>query len=124
VIHAQQVDHDGNVHLWGITGVQKEAVLAARRRIVTVEECVSAFEPRKNSVVLPAWVVDAVCVVPDGAYPSYALGYSRRANDFYTAWDAVARDRRTFAQWIDTHVRDVEDHAQHLELLARNGHLV
>ena len=30
VIHAQRADRAGNVQLWGITGVQKEAVLSAR----------------------------------------------------------------------------------------------
>ena len=32
VIHAQQADRRGNVQLWGLVGVQKEAVLAARPR--------------------------------------------------------------------------------------------
>jgi glutaconate CoA-transferase, subunit A len=38
VIHAQRADRAGNVQYWGITGVQKEAVLAAARSVVTVEE--------------------------------------------------------------------------------------
>ena len=37
IIHAQRADRDGNVMIEGIVGVQKEAVLAARRAIVTVE---------------------------------------------------------------------------------------
>src|SRR5215216_4339291 len=36
IVHAQQADRRGNVQLWGIIGVQKEAVLASRRSIVTV----------------------------------------------------------------------------------------
>ena len=32
IIHAQEADRDGNVQLWGIPGVQKEAVLAAGDR--------------------------------------------------------------------------------------------
>src|SRR5205085_3717259 len=46
VVHAQQADRAGNVQLWGITGVQKEAVLAAKRSLVTVEEIVDELEPR------------------------------------------------------------------------------
>src|SRR5271154_5610750 len=46
VIHAQQADRKGNVLLWGIVGVQKEVVMAARRSIVTVEEIVDRLEPR------------------------------------------------------------------------------
>src|SRR6202047_3662539 len=38
VIHAQRADRSGNVQLWGIIGVQKEAVLASARSVVTVEE--------------------------------------------------------------------------------------
>src|SRR6202042_2822372 len=52
VIHAQRADRAGNVQFWGITGVQKEAVLAARRSVVTVEEIVEALDPRPGAVVL------------------------------------------------------------------------
>lgn len=101
VIHAQQADHDGNVMMWGITGVQKECVLASAAAIVTVEEVVDRFEPHVNGVVLPSWVIDAVCVVPGGAHPSYAAGYSERDNAYYSAWDDIGRDRSTFAEWVD-----------------------
>src|SRR5919107_1826100 len=92
VIHAQLADRDGNVMLWGITGVQREAVLAADRAIVTVEEVVDEFPERTGAVILPNWVLAAVCVVPNGAWPSYAAGFSVRDNDFYQRWDAIARD--------------------------------
>jgi glutaconate CoA-transferase subunit A len=107
VIHAQQADRRGNVMLWGITGVQKEAVLAARRSIVTVEEIVDTFAPRPNAVVLPTWAVSAVAVVPGGTHPSYALGYSVRDNGFYRSWDAVSRDRERFRAWMERHVLGV-----------------
>lgn len=106
VIHAQQADKDGNVQLWGLTGVQKEAALAARRVLVTVEELVDgALEPRPGGVVLPGWVVDAVAVVPGGAHPSYAAGYSVRDNAFYRQWDGIARDRAAFGRWLAESVR-------------------
>src|SRR6266581_8474278 len=44
VIHAQRADLAGNVQFWGITGVQKEAVLAARQSVVTVEEIVDVLD--------------------------------------------------------------------------------
>src|SRR5258708_3441969 len=40
VVHAQKADRAGNVLIAGIVGVQKEAVLAAKVAIVTVEEIV------------------------------------------------------------------------------------
>jgi glutaconate CoA-transferase, subunit A len=104
VIHAQQADRAGNVMLWGLTGVQKEAVLAADRAIVTVEEIVDELEPRPHAVVLPAWVVTAIAHVPNGAWPSYAHDYSKRDNRFYAAWDEIARDRDRFRGWMEEHV--------------------
>lgn len=100
IIHAQQADRAGNVMLWGISGVQKECVLASRRSIVTVEEVVERFEPKVNGVVLPRWVIDAVCVVPGGAHPSYAYDYSERDNAAYRAWDEIGRDRDLFTAWL------------------------
>ncbi len=104
VIHAQHADRNGNVMLWGLSGVQKEAVLAAGAAIVTVEEIVPALEPRPHSVFLPAWTLSAVSVVPGGAWPSYAAGYSVRDNDFYAAWDEISRDRDRFTAWMQEHV--------------------
>ncbi len=118
VVHAQQADRAGNVALWGITGIQKEAVLAARRAIVTVEEVVDAFAPRPFQVVLPGIAIDAVAVVPRGAHPSYAHGYYDRDNAFYTAWDPISRDRDAYRAWMQRHVLDVDDFAGHLASLA------
>jgi glutaconate CoA-transferase subunit A len=107
IVHAQQADPRGNVQLWGITGIQKEAVLSAGRAVVTVEEVVDELEPRPGAVVIPSWTIDYVAVAPRGAHPSYAHGYYERDNAFYEAWDAVSRDRDTFRRWIEEHVLGV-----------------
>jgi glutaconate CoA-transferase subunit A len=104
VVHAQRADRAGNVQLWGITGVQKEAVLGARRSLVTVEEVVDELEPRPGAVVLPTWAVTCVAEVSRGAHPSYAQGYYERDNDYYQRWDPISRDRDTFTDWLDQHV--------------------
>jgi len=109
VIHAQQADRQGNVLLWGILGVQKEAALAAKKVIVTVEEIVDKLDAPANACILPRWVVSAVCHVPRGATPSYAHGYYERDNRFYLAWDPIARDREAFSAWIQRHILDTED---------------
>ncbi|MBO0752123.1 MAG: CoA transferase subunit A, partial [Bradyrhizobiaceae bacterium] len=86
-------------------GVQKEAVLAARRSIVTVEEIVDDFGKRSsNAVILPSWTVTAVVAVPGGAHPSYAHGYYARDNAYYKKWDAVSRDRDGFLAWMKANV--------------------
>jgi len=116
IIHAQRADRDGNVMIEGIVGVQKEAALAAKRAIVTVEEVVEDFGPRSpNAAILPAWTITAIALVPGGAFPSYAHGYYKRANAFYKEWDVIARDRGTFRKWMDENViaKTAEDFAQY-----------
>ena len=110
VIHAQKADRKGNVLIWGVLGVQKEAVLAAKRAIITVEEIVDDLRAPTNALVLPTWVITAVCEVPGGAFPSYAQGYYQRNNAFYKAWDLIARDRETFTAWIDKHIHGTKDY--------------
>ena len=104
VIHAQKADRKGNVLIWGIIGVQKEVVLAARRSIVSVEEIVERLDPAPNACVLPSWVVSAVCLTPGGANPSYAQGYYDRDNKFYQSWDDISRSREKFLAWMQTNV--------------------
>ncbi|MCI0431265.1 MAG: CoA transferase subunit A [Rhodospirillales bacterium] len=113
VIHAQKADRKGSVLIWGIVGVQKEAVLAAKRSIVTVEEIVDRLDAPPNAVVLPSWVVSAVALVPGGAHPSFAQGYSKRDNRFYKAWDDISRERDTFLAWMERHVLGTKDFAEY-----------
>ena len=121
VIHAQKADRKGNVLLWGILGVQKEAVLAAKKSIVTVEEIVDDLNAWPNACILPSWTLSAVCCVPGGAFPSYAHGYYERDNRFYQAWDAVSRDRNTFQRWIKTHILGTEDFPAFRRVLAETA---
>jgi glutaconate CoA-transferase subunit A len=120
IIHAQKADRKGNVLLWGILGVQKEAVLAAKKAIVTVEEIVDDLKAWPNACILPGWTISAVCCVPGGAFPSYAHGYYERDNRFYQAWDTVARDRETFRGWIKKHIRDTENFSEFRQVLGES----
>jgi len=119
VIHAQKADRKGNVLLWGILGVQKEAALAAKRCIVTVEEIVDALQAPMNACVLPTGALSAVCHVPGGAHPSYAHGYTERDNVFYQAWDPIARDRETFTAWINEYIHGTANFSEFQAKLAR-----
>jgi glutaconate CoA-transferase, subunit A len=104
IVHAQRADRAGNVQLWGIVGIQKEIVLASERSLVTVEEIVDELEPRPGATVIPRWAITAVAEAPRGAHPSYAHDYYDRDNDFYRAWDPIARDRDSFRDWMEEHV--------------------
>lgn len=104
IIHAQEADRRGNVQLWGIPGVQKEAVLAASRSLVTVERIVDELELKPGGIVIPACAIDVVAEAPGGSRPSYAHGVTERDNDFYLQWDEISRDRDRFRAWMDERV--------------------
>lgn len=104
IVHAQRADHHGNIQLWGITGVPKEAVLCAKRSLVTVEEVVDELTPLPGAIVIPSWVVTYAAAVPGGSYPTYSQGSSSRANEFFVEWDAISRDRDVFLEWVREHV--------------------
>lgn len=108
VIHAQRADREGNVMIEGVLGVQKEAVLAAQRSVVTVEEIVDELPEQRslNACVLPSWTVGYVAEVPGGAFPSYVQGYYPRTNSFYKQWDEISRERETFQRWMKNNVLD------------------
>ena len=106
IVHAQEADREGNVQLWGIPGVQKEAVLAAQRSLVTVERIVDELEPRPGGIVIPGWVISAVAEAPGGSRPSYSLGITDRDNDFYRFWDKLSRDRDQFIAWMNENILD------------------
>ena len=111
--------------MWGITGVQREAVLAARSSIVTVEEIVDELTATgPNHVVLPTWTVTAVAQVPGGSHPSYSMGFTTRDNAFYTEWDAISRDRDTFSAWMREFVIDTPDHAAYLDKISSRAPMV
>jgi glutaconate CoA-transferase subunit A len=116
IIHAQRADADGNVQAWGIVGVQREAALAARRVIAVVEELVDSAVIRDDPdrTLLPGTVVDAVCVEPFGAHPSFAQGHYDRDNGFYRDWDAISRDPARLAAWLDEWVIGLDGRAAYV----------
>lgn len=122
VIHAQKADKQGNVLIEGIVGVQKEAALAAKRVIVTVEKIVDDLNAHPNAVILPHWTITAVCHVVGGAHPSYAHGYYGRDNAAYLDWDKISADRDMFVKWMDINVinsspDDFENRISNLKVL-------
>ena len=106
-IHAQKANRRGDVLVEGIIGVQKEAALAARRVVVTVEEIVEDFAGlHPNLTILPHWTVTSIVAVPGGAHPSYAYGYYERDNAAYLEWDRISADRALFTAWMQDNVLD------------------
>ena len=115
IIHAQQADRKGNVAIWGITGIQKEAVLAAKSALITVEEVRPELSPPTvGAVILPHWIGATICEVPNGSHPSYASGYTTRDSDFYLNWHDTSKDRTRFKNWMAAHVMSTADHDGYL----------
>jgi glutaconate CoA-transferase subunit A len=121
IVHVQRADANGNAHLWGIIGEQKEAAFAAKKVILTAEEIVaeSVIRSDPNRTMIPGIVVSAVCHVPFACHPSYAQGYYDRDNEFYLAWDKVSESVDTVKTWLDEWVYGVKDRAEYMEKLGR-----
>jgi glutaconate CoA-transferase subunit A len=119
IVHVQRADADGNAHLWGIIGEQKEAAFAAKKVIVTAEEIVdeSVIRSDPNRTMIPGIVVSAVCHVPFACHPSYSQGYYDRDNEFYLAWDKVSESADAIEQYLDEWVYGVKDRNEYWEKL-------
>ncbi len=124
IVHVQRADEEGNAHIWGIIGEQKEAAFASQRVILTAEEIVSQDVIRSdpNRTLIPGFIVDAVCHVPYAAHPSYTQGYYDRDNAFYLNWDQISRDNDSVKAYLDEWVYGVEDRAEYWQKLGPQVH--
>lgn len=119
IVHAQRADRAGNTQIWGLTGIQAEAVYAAKRAIIVVEEVVAdeVIRSDPNRTVIPAHAVDAVVECPRGAHPAFAQGYYDRDGDFYRGWSQISKDSERLQAWLDEWIRGTRDHAEYLAKL-------
>lgn len=124
IVHVQRCDAEGNAHIWGIIGEQKEAAFAAERVIITAEEIVDEIVIRSdpNRTLIPAFIVDAVCHVPYCAHPSYTQGYYDRDNEFYLQWDEISKSRQKVQAYLEEWVFGVADRAAYWEKLGEEVH--
>lgn len=124
IVHVQRADAEGNAHVWGILGEQREAAFAARRVILTAEEIVDEAIIRSdpNRTLIPGLIVDAVCHVPHCAHPSYTQGYYDRDNDFYLAWDKISRDGKSVKAYLDEWVFGLKNRTEYWQKLGPEVH--
>ena len=124
IVHVQRADANGNSHLWGIIGEQKEAAFAAKKVILTAEEIVdeSVIRSDPNRTMIPGIVVSAVCHVPFACHPSYAQGYYDRDNEFYLAWDKISESPDTVKAWLNEWVYGVKDREAYWQKLGAETH--
>ncbi len=124
IVHVQRADANGNAHLWGIIGEQKEAAFAAKKVILTAEEIVdeSVIRSDPNRTMIPGIVVSAVCHVPFACHPSYAQGYYDRDNEFYLAWDKISESAKATKQYLEEWVYGVKDREEYWSKLGVEVH--
>jgi glutaconate CoA-transferase subunit A len=124
IVHVQRADANGNAHLWGIIGEQKEAAFAAKKVILSAEEIVdeSVIRSDPNRTMIPANIVSAVCHVPYACHPSYAQGYYDRDNEFYLGWDKVSSSEESVKAWLDEWVYSVKDRDEYWQKLGAEVH--
>jgi glutaconate CoA-transferase subunit A len=124
IVHVQRADKDGNAHLWGILGEQKEVAFASKRVILTAEEIVDEAVIRSdpNRTLIPGFIVSAVCHVPGAAHPSYAQGYYDRDNDFYLKWDKISENAEMVKAYLDEWVYGVKDRLEFWQKLGAETH--
>ncbi len=124
IVHVQRADAQGNAHIWGIIGEQKEAAFAARHVILTAEEIVSEEIIRSdpNRTIIPGFIVDAVCQVPFASHPSYTQGYYDRDNAFYLEWDNISKSVDSVRSYLDEWVFGVKDRQEYWEKLGSSIH--
>ncbi len=124
IVHVQRADADGNAHIWGIIGEQKEAAFAAERVILTTEEIVDEAIIRSdpNRTLIPGFIVNAICRVPYCAHPSYTQGYYDRDNAFYLKWDEISSSRDATQSYLDEWVYGVTDRSEYWDKLGVEVH--
>jgi glutaconate CoA-transferase subunit A len=124
IVHVQRADANGNAHLWGIIGEQKESAFAAKQLILTAEEIVDEAVIRSdpNRTLIPGFIVSAVCHVPYACHPSYAQGYYDRDNDFYLKWDKISESAEAVKTYLDEWVYAIKDRAEYWQKLGLQTH--
>lgn len=122
IVHVQRCDKNGNAHVWGIIGEQKEVAFAAKKVIITAEEIVEEQVIRSdpNRTLIPGFIVSAVCHVPYAAHPSYAQGYYDRDNEFYMNWDKISESAELTSQYLDEWVYGIKDREEYWAKLGRH----
>lgn len=122
IIHVQRADVNGNSHVWGLLGVQKEVAFASRNTIIVAEEIVSEDRIRSdpNRTLIPGLIVNAVVCEPFGCHPSYAQGYYDRDNDFYVRWRQISSDLSRFNAYLDEWVYGLRYRAEYVERMGES----
>lgn len=121
IVHVQRADAMGNCHLWGASGITRQAALAARKVLITCEEIVDSQVIRADPdrTAIAGMLVSAVCEVPWGAHPAPVQGYYGLDGDYFLEYAGATREEKDAQNWLSEWVLDVADRGAYLEKLGR-----
>ena len=117
VIHAQVVDAQGTVRIYGQNFGDEQQAKAAHKLIVTCEEIVKPEQlrdfPEHNCI--PFFRVNAIVKVPFGAHPYACFRYYDYDPEFLRMYHERAVDDGSFREFLDEYVYGVEDWEEYLK---------
>jgi glutaconate CoA-transferase subunit A len=106
VISCAKADAEGNVAFGRFPFTDRLMALAARRLVVQVEEIVDSADLAglAPAETIPAFLVSALLVVPDGCHPTGSPGYYDRDEGYLTDYLRAAADPAELAGWMDDRI--------------------
>ncbi len=122
VIHVHEADVYGNCRFKGIGVVDIELANASKRLIITTERLipVSEIKAEPSLTKIPYHLVDAVCVMPYGAYPGTMPYEYFSDEDHLKEWLSVERDQEQFQTFLKKNIFDCKSHEDYI-LLENDG---
>lgn len=122
IVHVQRASPDGDVHLWGNTGVTEAAAGAAENVLVTAEQVVApeVIKSDPSRTLFTRENVAAVAQVPYGAHPSPLAGRYNRDNQYYLDYHDWTDDPEGYNGWVDEWVNDVDSREEYMAKIDRD----
>ncbi len=121
IVHLQRADRYGNAHMWGNTGITKEAAMAGRKIIITAEEIVPTrvIKSDPGRVLFPGFMVSAVVHAPFGGHPSPVPGFYNRDHDFFLEYRENSKTVNVYRNWLEKWIYSVKDRNEYCGLIGK-----
>lgn len=123
VVHVHRADKRGNAELRGPKAELRHAALACETLVVTAEEVVPAGALRETPelTTLPGVHVDRVVEVPGGSHPSGVVGRYERDVPYLQYYGETTETSEQFRTYLEEWVYGVDDRAEYLARVEREG---
>ena len=115
-IHVHEADIYGNCRFRGIAVADIDLANAAKRLVVTTERLIPTEEIQRDpsATRIPYHLVDAVCVVPYGAFPG-TMPYEYFSDEAHIKeWLVAEKDSETFKTFLNENLYGCQDHEQYI----------